>query len=391
MSKEDWKDKFKQDWLICLKKFNKQKPWKRWLMISVFCILLLILTLDLCYFINRQIQAAQNTNKETIEHTVNENVNTKKTADKAAPISLISKRRIDGMPVATADANKWPIAVMIENAAFDGVRPQAGLSRALLVYEIIVEGGITRFMAVFGGEDASLIGPVRSARDTYLEFASELHAVYTHAGGSYTALQSLRNFPEVTNLDALSADGKYFWRDNSRYSPHNLFTSTEKLTLMLRDKGLLDKTADYTSWKFADNADLPNNASVVNDIQLDFSTPSYSVEWKYNSDAKYYERYNGGELQHDRMNNEVLSAKNVIVQIVPPGWYIEGKGRINFSVTGEGKAYLFNQGFLTEATWKKADRISRTLFYDNTGKEITFNSGNIWIEILPSDRTLTYQ
>lgn len=386
---EGWGSKIKQDWLQCSKKFNSQKPWQRYLMLGGAILLGLILTLSICYFIQQRLKVTEPTGKDAIYRVSTDN--TKKPKTKPVAPSLISPRRLDGMPVATADANKWPIAVMIENAAFDGVRPQAGLSRALMVYEVIVEGGITRFMAVFGGEQASLIGPVRSARDTYLEFASELHAVYTHAGGSYTAMQSLWNFKELTNLDALSADGKYFWRDNSRYSPHNLFTSTEKLTLMLRDKGLLDKTADFTSWRFADNTDLTDNTNIINDVQLDFSTPSYSVEWKYNTEGKYYERYNGGALQQDRMNNEVLTAKNVVVQIVPPGWYIEGKGRINFSVTGEGKAYIFNQGHLTEATWKKADRVSRTLFYDSTGKEITFNPGNIWMEVLPSDRPLTYE
>src|SRR3989339_2036682 len=98
-------------------------------------------------------------------------------------------RRIDGVLVKPEESNLLPVCVMIENAAFGGVRPQSGLSQAQLVYEVIVEGGITRFMAVFSNatQANAVIGPGRSARDTYLEFVSELELAYAHAGGSYNA------------------------------------------------------------------------------------------------------------------------------------------------------------------------------------------------------------
>lgn len=303
---------------------------------------------------------------------------------------LVAARHLDGMLVAAKQANEWPVCMMVENAAFDGVRPQFGLSRALLVYEVIVEGGITRLMAVYGGEPVGQIGPVRSARDTYIEFVSELDCLYGYAGGSFTAVQATQNL-DLKTMNALSADGKYYWRDKNRYAPHNLFTSTDLQTLALRDKQLNTQTPKFTPWMFRDQpTELPIEARVANEVNIDFSTPSYAVTWKYLADKGYYERYNANELQHDATTGDTLTARNVIVEMVPPGEYIEGKGRINFSVTGEGKVLIFRSGEVVEGTWKKADRVSRTQFFDVDRKEIELNRGNSWVEIVPTDRSVTY-
>jgi hypothetical protein len=134
-------------------------------------------------------------------------------------------RQTDGVLVETSQAKLYPIAVMIENAAFGGVRPQAGLSYAQIVYEVVVEGGITRFMAIYAGDMPDVIGPVRSARPTYLEFAAEYDALYGHAGGSPEALQAISGL-QVKDLSALAADSRFFYRDGSKVAPHNLFTSS---------------------------------------------------------------------------------------------------------------------------------------------------------------------
>jgi len=111
-------------------------------------------------------------------------------------------------------------------------------------------------------------------------------------------------------------------------------------------------------------------------IKIDFSGAAYVVEWKYQREHNYYERWNGGVLQRDKNNQEIISAKNVIIQQVPEGWYIEGKGRINFAVTGEGRALIFHNGRKIEGTWKKPERTSRTLYYDSAGQEVEFVRGN---------------
>lgn len=306
------------------------------------------------------------------------------------PAITIGARHLDGMMVATAQTNDWPICLMIENAAFDGVRPQAGLSRALVVYEVIVEGGITRLMGVFGGEPISKIGPVRSARDTYIEFVSELDCIYGYAGGSFTATQATQQL-DLHTLNALSSDGKYYWRDSSLYAPHNLFTSWDLLLLAIRDKQLNTPDPTFDTWTFRDQPkELEKDAVLAQQVNIDFSSPSYAVRWVYNQEQGYYERYNGGVLQTDRETGDTLTARNVIVERVPPGEEIEGKGRINFSVTGEGEVLIFRSGEVVTGTWKKANRISRTQFFDDQGKSIELNRGNSWVEIVPTDRTVSY-
>lgn len=303
---------------------------------------------------------------------------------------VIVERRLDGMMVSSEDSNKPPIGVMIENAAFDQVRPQYGLSKALVIYEVIVESGITRFMAVFAGDDVPQIGPVRSARPTYLEFASEYDAFYAHAGGSPEALGAIDGLG-IKDMNALTGDSRFFWRDTSRYAPHNLFTSWELLTTALGEKDFEDEVPDFMAWNFKDEKLPEERTSEEKQVKIFFSKPSYDVEWNYNKDNNYYTRINGGELQHDAGNDETLSAKNIIVQIVPPLIAAGEKGRVNFNVTGEGLAYIFRDGEIIEGTWQKEDRLARTIYYDGNKEEVELIRGNTWVEILPEDRSFEYK
>jgi hypothetical protein len=268
---------------------------------------------------------------------------------------------------------------MIENAAFEGVRPQAGLSAAQVVYEIIVEGGITRLMAVYAGEKADTVGPVRSARDTYLEFASELNCAYAHAGGSYTAMQAIPNF-EMRDLDGLR-EPQWFWRDSSKYSPHNLFTSTDNLYTAIKDGHSWTDAPTYEVWSFVDDEKI-SVGETATEVNILFGG-SYNVTYTYNAELAAYERTNGGVAHTDVNTGKTLAARNVIMQKVPAGDFIEGKGRINFSVTGEGEVYIARLGQLEKGTWKKADRLSRTQFFDAAGKEIKLARGTSWVEIVP--------
>lgn len=296
-------------------------------------------------------------------------------------------RHLDGLMVAAAAANNVPACVMIENAAFQGVRPQSGISAAQVVYEIIVEGGITRWMAVFAGEKADVVGPVRSARDTYLEFASELNCAYFHAGGSYTAMRAIENF-KLRNIDSLR-EYKWFWRDSSKYSPHNLFTKTDNLYDAINNGHNWKDAPTYTPWHFVDDEDIAGGEAAT-EVNIHFGG-AYDVHYVYNTDSKDYERSNGGVPQTDANTDKVLTARNIIIEKVPPGEVIEGKGRINFSVTGEGETYIFRLGQLTKGTWKKADRLSRTQFFTDDGKEIPLARGTSWVEIVPEDHPFDWK
>lgn len=319
---------------------------------------------------------------------MNEQINQTQKQDQeivAAPVTL--PRRIDGITVATADANKVPACVMIENTAFSGVRPQSGLAAASIVYEVIVEGGITRLMAVYAGEPADSVGPVRSARDTYLEFASEYNCAYIHAGGSYSAMTALPKLG-LRDIDALR-ESKWFWRDSSKFSPHNLFTNTSNLYDAVAKGHSWTTEPTYETWKFVDD-DQVTAGEEANQINIGFGG-EYDVTYTYNTENKFYERTNGRALHTDANTGKALTARNIVIQHVPEGELIEGKGRINFSVTGEGVVEIIRQGVLTQGTWKKANRLSRTQFFTPEGQEIPLVRGNVWIEVVPAGYAVSWE
>ncbi len=301
-------------------------------------------------------------------------------------------RLLDGVLVKQDQANFWPYAVMIENLLT--VRPQSGLSQASVVYETLAEGGSTRFMAVFDpSEIVKEIMPVRSARPYYIEWVSEYAALYAHAGGSPKALTVIRENKDINDLDALSRNGKYFWRDKSKGAPHNLVTSSEKMNFALRDFNLLDKSAAFIPWKFKEDAVLAARGTDAKSVEFNFSTgKTYLVRFQYEQATNSYLRFNANEPHLDKNTGKQISVKNVIVQLVrEPGFDNTGKGRLDIYVGGTGTAWIFIDGQVTKGTWQKESRTGRTTFFDAAGKEISFNRGNTWVHVVPEDQAVEYK
>lgn len=303
----------------------------------------------------------------------------------------LAPRRLDGVLVKSDRAQYWPYAVMIENLPV--VRPQSGLSQALVVYETLAEGGSTRFMAVFDpSEIIPALMPVRSARPYYLEWVSEYGALYAHAGGSPKALTVLWENPDINDLNALSRDGKYFWRDTTKYAPHNLVTSSEKMNFALRDKKLLDQPADFRSWLFKDDTSLSERGLDGKSVVFNFSYgKSYEVKYAYSQATNLYARFNADKPHLDKNTGKQIEAKNVIVQLVKEPELAGEKGRLDMYVGGTGTAWIFRDGQVIVGSWQKNSRIDRTVFYDEQGKEIQFNRGATWVHVLPETQAVTYQ
>ncbi len=298
------------------------------------------------------------------------------------------RRVIDGVKVSNGTENLLPVTVMIENLST--VRPQFGLSRAQVVVEALAEGGITRFLAIYAsGEALETIGPVRSARDYYVDWAEEYRGAYVHAGGSPQALQRLVGNNYLTDLNQISGDHAYFWRDTSRVAPHNLFTSTELLGYALRDKGLSETAGTYGGWLFEKEA-AKKNRPASQSIQLSFSTSSYDVTYDYDDETNTYARSNGGTPHMDALTNEQIRVKNIIVQYVSSSLLDAASGRLSLTTVGEGDAIVFMNGIATPARWKKPARGERTRFYNQEGTELSFVTGTTWIEVLPEGRAVEY-
>lgn len=312
----------------------------------------------------------------------NQVVNNTTVTDQNTNSGLV-RRSIDGVYVTADKSNNYPVAVMIENLVAS--RPPSGLSKANLVYEALVEGGITRFMAIYAGhETIAEIGPVRSARPYYVDWVLEYNAMYAHAGGSPEALGNIGKY-NVLDLSQFRNAPNY-WRDSTRPEPHNLYTSSNRLFFGLRDKKITS-TPDYTKWLFKDDAQTADRPTITKTIAIDFSSSSYKVEYTYDATRNDYARNLAGQPHLDK-DGSAIRAKNVVIQKMKTT--LADEQRLAMTTIGQGEAIIFRDGVAVSGRWEKKDRNSRTLFYDDSGKEIAFDAGTTWIEVVPTDRDIVY-
>lgn len=299
------------------------------------------------------------------------------------------RRLLDGVFVETQQAAAViPVSIMIENLSL--VRPQRGLGEASVVYEALAEGGITRFMAVFAGPgQMSSVGPVRSSREYFVDWADEYGGVYAHVGGSPQALEHLSGDQKLVDLNQIGGDQIYFWRDSETEAPHNLLTSSEKMAFAIRDYLGEQPVASFEPWLFKEDAVKADRPTGDHHVQIDFSTDSYAVDWKYERKTNTYVRSNGGEAQVDQLTNEPLRAHTVVVQFVATSLVDQATGRLDMQTVGTGEAVIFVDGQRIDGTWKKSDEGARTRFYNKQDEEVKFNAGTIWIEVVPDDRAIT--
>lgn len=296
-------------------------------------------------------------------------------AEEGAPAPT-RRRLIDGVAVpAEAPEPAAYFAATLDNLSV--ARPQAGIAKAALVFEAPVEGGITRFLAVFpAGEKVDRIGPVRSARPYFLDWASEFDAMFVHVGGSPEALEKLRDY-DMRDLNEFFA-GAYFWRDSSRSAPHNAYTSMARLEEADKKRFADRKAPEIAGWRFKEDApekDRPAEAR----LSIAYGDPKMDVEWTYDAAQNAYRRSQGGRTK-DADGSAVL-AKNIVVQFTQVS-VIDDVGRRRIATTGDGEALIALDGITVHGTWRKDGRTSRTRYYDASGNQIRFNAGQTWVEVV---------
>lgn len=344
--------------------------------------LVLILVLILLYVILRYLTGDANTSANTNNGASNN------TNGLTAEVSENTPRRLDGIEVSVADSNLPVVAIVIENLA--SVRPQSSLGQANVVYETLAEGGITRFLALYAsGEDIDRIGPVRSARHYFVDWAEEYGGLFAHVGGSPQALGILGTDEFMTDLNQFGYS-QYYFRDDNIGAPHNLFTTTELMAFALRDLELENKTPEYDPYLFKKEIDKKDRTETANPIVIDFSSEDYAVEWRYDRDSNSYLRWNGGVEHMDANTNEQIRAKNIVVQYAESSLIDTESGRLDIVTVGEGEAILFQDGEAYTGTWEKTERGDRTKFYDESGEEFKMNPGTIWFEVVPAENEVTY-
>ncbi|CAN5170399.1 DUF3048 domain-containing protein [soil metagenome] len=306
-----------------------------------------------------------------------------------SPTPTLLPSKLNGALVAEGSEALRPLAVMIENHV--DARPQSGLSRASVVYEATAEGGITRFMALFNDPRTSVrVGPVRSARPYFVDFATEYKAFYAHVGGNATALDQIKA-TGVYDLDQFGLGEPTYKRDFSRNvaTEHTMYSGTDKLWNAATTIKKWGTNAEYESWKFTDDGDAKLRPATQS-ITVNFSTPSFLVDWQYNPTTNVYVRSMGGKPHIDAIDGQGISAKVVVLQSVTRSAHTT---RINehgwlMKLTGTGSAQIFQNGTVTQATWKKTGS-ERTRYYNSANEEIAFVRGLIWVAMVHSDVPVT--
>lgn len=277
--------------------------------------------------------------------------------------------------LACANPKQRPIAVMLGGDAES--RPLSGLSEADLIVEMpVVTGSITRYMALFACNKTAEIGNVRSARHDYIPLAMGFDAILAHWGGSHFALDKL-NAGIMDNINALYLDGSVFYRKLGKVAPFNGFTGFDRLEKYARQKNY-HLTNNFEGYKFTDNEEPSPTKG-----RLTISYPgAFKVEYQYDPENNEYLRFKGGTREMDKNNSKQVAAKNVVIMYAASR-QIEGQYN-DVDVEGEGKATVYRSGKEIAGKWSKDKnkQTSKLFFYDNSGQEISFVPGQIWIQVV---------
>lgn len=281
-----------------------------------------------------------------------------------------------------------PYAIMINNLGV--ARPlQSGLQDAMIIYEMIVEGGLTRYMAVFQDQNTERIGSIRSARHYFLDYALENDAIYVHHGNSPQAAADFKTL----NIDRISVDAsKTGWRDKSLNvsTEHTLFTSIAKLNNGVGNKRKT-RNKDFLLNYSETPIDLSTKEGAIkaNNIEITYSG-SVKTSYEYDESAQNYKRSVNGKAHTDYVTKKQYTFKNIITYQVSNTSLNDGSGkdRQTLDNIGSGEGYYITNGFAIPITWSKSSRSSQTVYKYKDGTEIDVNDGNTFIQIQPKGKNL---
>ena len=306
------------------------------------------------------------------------------------PTPVLVPAPLTGELVTPDQAAQHVVAVMIGDNV--DARPQSGLSEASIVWQAPAEGGIPRYMAVFQETMPTSVGPIRSARQYFIEWAAQWRAVYVHVGGSPQALTTLRTKGRgqlVFNADEFRWGGTYIWRIKERRAPNNTYTDGPNLRKLTRALDASDGAIE-PAWAFGPDT-LLERRPIGGTIQFAYGTSriSYAYDNRSNSYVRSVPR---ASPQVDPATDEVIAPKNVVVMLVSFGPLNDGhpeKKRLEANVVGSGVAWIATNGHTLKGTWRKKSVTDPIRFLDAAGKPVTLTVGQTFINVMPKGTKIT--
>ncbi|MFD6438235.1 DUF3048 domain-containing protein [Peribacillus sp. NPDC060186] len=275
------------------------------------------------------------------------------------------------------DTEQRAVAVMINN--HPKARPQSGLSDADIVYELLAEGDITRFLAVFQSEMPNQIGPVRSARDYYIEMAKGLDCIYVCHGNSPEA-KTMLDKGYIDNLNGLYYDGTLFQRSTDRNAPHNSYTSFDNIEKGAKEKGyeLTGAPEPFTFLTEEEAVGLQGESALK--IEISYGSAEFNVKYEYEGTEEKYKRYSNGEQTVEYKSSKPILLDNIFI-IEATHQVVDDKGRLKIDLKSGGKGYLLQKGKVNEVEWVNKD--GRIIPVKND-KEVGLIPGKTWVNIIPN-------
>ena len=318
--------------------------------------------------------------------------NKKSKGSEESNINKSQKENLPNINIIDLKSDSRNIAIMYNNiSAVWG--NQAGLQDAYLVYEIIVEGGYTRLMAVFKDTNIDRIGCIRSSRPYFLDYVLENDAIYVHFGASKQALSDIETLG-INNINFINYNAGY-WRDKTLNLSleHTAYTSSELINKGIEKYSYRNTSSTKPVLNYTDKEiDLSSMEGAIkaDSVFIDYSAVR-NTSYIYDSVNKVYLRSQGtarNSYKHiDAISNKQYSAKNIITYKVK-NKSIDSKNRQVLENIGSGDGYYVTNGYAVPIKWSKKSRDSKTIYTYNNGKEISVNDGNTFIQIQPSNEEL---
>lgn len=302
----------------------------------------------------------------------------------------VEKKEEKKVQIIDLDSNSRPYAVMINNISTVWGY-QAGLQDAYVVYEMLVEGGYTRLMALYKDKNLDRIGTVRSSRHYFLDYALEHDAIYVHFGWSTYAQNDIKSLG-VNNINFLTYNGYTRDRSLGLSSEHTAFTTTAKIMEGADYYGYRKTTEQKSILSYSvDPIDISKKEGAIaaNNVFIKYSN-SRNTSFIYDSANKVYKRLQNNIEHKDYVTKQQYTAKNIITYKLPTSTISgDNKGRQNITTVGTGTGYYITNGYAVPIKWTKDKRSSQTKYSYLDGTELKVNDGNTYIQIQPEDKELT--
>lgn len=300
---------------------------------------------------------------------------------------------LTGLPVSAAALNRRPLAAKISNAP-DSVRPQAGIGQADLVFEHYVEGGLTRFTAIYWSNTPPRLGSIRSARLIDLELPAMYGALFAYSGANAIIQQRITEQPFAARaFEGVNTGEPLYFRDPGIEMPHNLFIVPAEVWARAESAGVNDPP-DLQGMVF--DPTPPTGDQTATRITIDYGPDR--IEWRYDAEKRVYRRGVDGIPHYDANTDIVVTAANVVVlyvphvddeEIVAGTW--NGEEYYHFSVgfRGSGTAVICRDGQRIQGTWMRLNTNGPLTFWtdDSATEMIPLKPGNTWFEVVPADFT----